>query len=203
MPPTVKPAAVEHRFLRVRVGGEDRLGRVGAAVGRELRGRRVDARAHALERQRRADHAGREDEHLFRREPEQPRAACSAVAIASAIPCAPVAAFATPELTTTACGWASSRFAFDTTTGAACTRFCVHIAAPVARESTRAAARRPCGRAGCPRAPRRRRSPCAAVTLIRAPRAAAARRSRRARARGSRSAPPGRRRPCRGCRARR
>ncbi len=56
----------------------------------------------------------------------------SAVAMASDSPCAPVAAFAIPELTTTACGCATSRYRFDTTTGAASTRFCVQTAAPVA-----------------------------------------------------------------------
>ena len=64
--------AVGDRGLRVRVRGEDRVGRVGAALDRE-RGRGIDEPgAHAVERQRRADHAGGEDEHLLGVEVEEP-----------------------------------------------------------------------------------------------------------------------------------
>ncbi len=68
-------------------------------------------------------------------------AAPSAIASASASPSAPVAAFAEPELITTACGSASSRCRLETTTGAACTRFAVHMAAPTEREIERTSAR--------------------------------------------------------------
>ena len=57
-------------------------------------------------------------------------AAWAAVASASSSPASPVAALATPALTTTACGSASDRCRRETTTGAACTRFVVHIAQP-------------------------------------------------------------------------
>ena len=133
--------------------------------------------------------------------PSRP-AARSAVAIASASPCAPVAAFAMPELITTACGSALSRWRFDTTTGAASTRFCVHIAAPVASGTERTIARSRFSLRMCACTPDATK-PTAAVTLIRALRSGAGRPSRRGRARGSRSAPPARRRPCRGCRSRR
>ena len=71
MPPTVKPVAVRDGRLRLRVGGEDRLRRVAAAVCRERSGRGDEALLDPLERQRRTDHAGREHEHLLRHEPEQ------------------------------------------------------------------------------------------------------------------------------------
>ena len=61
------------RFLRAGVGGEDRLRRVGAADGRELRHRLLEPGEHALDRQRHPDHAGRQDEHLLGRQPEQVR----------------------------------------------------------------------------------------------------------------------------------
>ena len=60
------------------------------------------------------------------------RPASAAVASASSSPRSPVAAFATPELTTIACGSATSRCAFETTTGAASTWLTVNIAAPTA-----------------------------------------------------------------------
>ena len=136
-----EPAPVRDGGLRVRVGGEDRLGGVRAAVAprarrRPRRARRGSGPSAAARRSRRSR----------ARSPAPARgraatAACSAVAIASAMPCAPVAAFATPELTTIACGCASSRCCFETTTGAASTRFCVHIAAPVAGASERTSAR--------------------------------------------------------------
>ena len=71
IPPTVNSALRETAVFGMRVGGEDRLGSVGAAVRGERSGRVVEPREHALHRQRRADHAGREDDHLLRREPEQ------------------------------------------------------------------------------------------------------------------------------------
>ena len=69
------------------------------------------------------------------------RPASAAVASASSSPRSPVAAFATPELTTTACGSATSRCAFETTTGAAWTRLTVNIAAPTAGAVERTTAR--------------------------------------------------------------
>src|SRR6187401_2331788 len=57
------------------------------------------------------------------------------------MPCSPVAAFAFPELTTTACGCARSRCFFERTTGAACMRLTVNIAAPVAGAVERTSAR--------------------------------------------------------------
>ena len=60
---------------------------------------------------------------------------------ASTIPAAPVAAFAIPELITTACGSASSRWRRETSTGAACTRLVVHTAPPTARGTERTSAR--------------------------------------------------------------
>ena len=53
----------------------------------------------------------------------------------------PVAALATPELTTTACGCAFSRCRRETVTGAACTRFVVQTAPPTAAGSERTSAR--------------------------------------------------------------
>ena len=64
-----------------------------------------------------------------------------------------MAAFATPELMTTACGSAAARCRFETTTGAASTRFCVHIAAPVAGTSERTSARSRFSRLICARTP--------------------------------------------------
>ena len=118
--------------LRLRVGGENRLRRIAAAVCRECSGRRDEALLDPLERQRRADHAGREHEHLLRRRARAAQRRSRRSRRASASPCAPVAAFATPELITTACGCVIARWRFETVTGAAWTRFCVHIAAPVA-----------------------------------------------------------------------
>src|SRR5206468_1516763 len=63
------------------------------------------------------------------------------VAIASSSPRSPVAALATPELITTACGSASRRCARETTTGAAGNRFAVNIAVPTAGAVERTTAR--------------------------------------------------------------
>ena len=68
------------------------------------------------------------------------RATCSAVETASSSPGRPVAAFATPALITTAWGSARSRWRRETTTGAAWTRFLVHIAQPTAGTSERTSA---------------------------------------------------------------
>ena len=69
------------------------------------------------------------------------RAASAAVAYASSRPRSPVAAFATPEFVSTACGCASSRCSLQSTTGAASTRFAVNIPAPVAGTSERTSER--------------------------------------------------------------
>ena len=97
-------------------------------------------------------------------------AAVSVIARAAARPCAPVAALATPEFATIACGCAASRWSRDTVTGAACTRLTVNIPAPVAGVSERRSARssRSCLRMPEWTAPAAK--PLAAVTLIRAPR---------------------------------
>ena len=192
----------DRRLLRARVGGEDRLGGVRATVGRErghgrLRARRGRGRAAAAARSRRS--RGRAPPRPAR---SSSRPASAAVAIASSTPRSPVAAFATPELTTIACGSAAARCSFVTITGAAWTRLTVCIAVPTAGTVERTTARSFSFRrmpAWTPAATK----PLAAVTLTPGPRRAGALPSRRARARGSRSAPPGRRRPCRGCRARR
>ena len=63
--------AVDDGLLRARVRGHDRLGGGGAARAREPDRGGLDAGEHLRERQRRADHAGREDEHLFRRDTEE------------------------------------------------------------------------------------------------------------------------------------
>ena len=62
----------EGRDLRLRVGRQDRVGRVVAAVGGERRGCGVEAGDDAIHRQRSADDAGREDDDLLGREAEQP-----------------------------------------------------------------------------------------------------------------------------------
>ena len=64
----------------------------------------------------------------------------AAVARASSSPGAPVAALATPAFTTTACGSASPRCLRETVTGAAWTRFRVHMAQPTAGPSERTSA---------------------------------------------------------------
>ena len=132
--------AVRDRRLRLRVGREDRLGRVVAAVGRELRPPR---RGRAGSRSSGSGAPITPVESTITCSGARPSssAAVSAVARASASPCAPVAAFATPELITIACGSATARCRFETTTGAASTRFCVHIAAPVAGAVERTTAR--------------------------------------------------------------
>ena len=67
-----EPVERDRGLLRLRVGGQDRLGRVWAARGRDRRRGVAQAAEHLLERQQRADHAGREDEHLLGVEVEQP-----------------------------------------------------------------------------------------------------------------------------------
>jgi len=68
-------------------------------------------------------------------------AAPAAVVRASRSPRGPVAAFAIPELITTACGCASSRCSFEIFTGAAAMRLTVNMAAPVPRRTERTIAR--------------------------------------------------------------
>ena len=133
MPPTAKPVAVRDRFLRARVGRHDRLGRCRAAPSRERAAppralRRAPCRAAAARRSRPS--RGRSPPRGSR---PSSRAVSTAVARASATPCSPVAAFATPEFATTACGCATARCSRETTTGAARNRFVVNIAVPVGR----------------------------------------------------------------------
>ncbi len=76
-----------------------------------------------------------------------------------------MAAFATPELTAIACGCALSRWAFETTTGAAWTWLTVNMAVPTAGVSERTSARSLAFRripAWIPEA----RNPFGAVTLM-------------------------------------
>ena len=65
-----EPAGPCDRDLRPRVRRQDRAGRGIASVGRERGGGGPGACEHLVERQRDADHAGREHEHLLGREPE-------------------------------------------------------------------------------------------------------------------------------------
>ena len=157
-----------------------------------------------VQRQPRADHAGREDEHLLGVEVEQPRrlgrgrervelAALAGGGVRDA------GVDRRPPAARRARG-ARGRSARQ----AAWTRLRVNIAAPIAGGTERTTARSLRSRRRIPAATPEATKPLAAVTLTRAPRWR--RRpavSAAARARGSRSAPPARRRPCRGCRARR
>ena len=67
-----EPLAVRDGLLRAGVGGQDRLCRGRPAVRREPVDRGAEAAEQLVDRQRHADHAGREHEHLLLREPEQP-----------------------------------------------------------------------------------------------------------------------------------
>ena len=67
-----EPVDRDGGLLRARVGRQDRLGCVEPAVVGERRHRLAQAAEHLLEREQRADHAGREDEHLLGVEVEQP-----------------------------------------------------------------------------------------------------------------------------------
>ena len=73
-------------FLRPRVGRQDRLGRVGAAAVRERGRRLLETGKHPRERERHADHAGREDEYLLRVQVQEPRGlgrGCAGVELAA------------------------------------------------------------------------------------------------------------------------
>ena len=98
MPPTVKPSrATAASFARVSVvmiasaasapPSAESAATAGSSAGEQ-----------PVQRQPRADHAGREHEHLLGVEVEQPRRPRPRVASASSLPRSPVAAFATPEL---------------------------------------------------------------------------------------------------------
>ena len=117
MPPTANPgppaAACFGRVSVVRIA-------CAAASPPVARARRPprEPREHLGQWQRRADHAGREHEHLLGGEVEQLRGLRGGrpgIELAAE----PVAALATPELTTTACGSASSTCSRETFTGAA------------------------------------------------------------------------------------
>ena len=159
--------------LRAGIGGEDRGGSVVAAVGGERSGGSVDAGEELGHRQPRPDHAGREHDHLLGAEAEQRRDTSGGPARVLLAP-GPVAALATPALTTTARGSASSRWRRETTTGAAWTRLVVQSAHPTAGSTawTSATSGFPDGR--IPAATPEATNPEAAVTDIRrAPRRAA------------------------------
>ena len=128
-----EPVAGDRALLRTAVGGQDRLRRGCASL-------RVRATAAASRTprstfssgsgtpmtpvDRTSTSSGRRPSALRRlRRRAPPRRRCRA---------SPVAAFATPEFTTTACGSASSRCRRETVTGAACTRFVVQTAPPTA-----------------------------------------------------------------------
>ena len=72
MPPTVKPVPVRDRFLRARVGRHDRLGRGRAAPAGEVERSFLHAGHDLVERQRSADDARREDDHLLGLDAEEP-----------------------------------------------------------------------------------------------------------------------------------
>ena len=145
-----REARVDHPgALRHPADGEARPARprnLRPVVRRQDRGRRrvasVRARAtraaastpgeQPVHGQRDADHAGREDDHLLGRIPSRLRDLGRGRARRRRLPCSPVAAFATPALTTTACGSATARWRRETSTGAAWTRFVVHTAPPTA-----------------------------------------------------------------------
>ena len=179
IPPTVKPP-------RARPPASGPCPSSGSRRPRPRRRPRASAAAAssrpaaALDRQRHADHAGREHEHLLGRELEQLRRRARPSPARRAAPGSPVAALAIPALTTTACGSAALEVPPARRRPAPPARgSSVNIAAPTAgRASGRAR-----GRGRClpdPRSGRRsRRSPSAAVTLIRAPRRGAGRRSPR------------------------
>jgi hypothetical protein len=94
-------------------------------------------------------------------------AVAAAVARASAMPCSPVAAFATPEFATIARGCACSRCSLHTVTGAACMRLTVNIPAPVAGTSEWTIARSSRFSLRIPQSVAPATKPFAAVTLIR------------------------------------
>ena len=109
----------DRRLLRARVGRENRLGGVRPAARPRVRaprhaGRRAPCRAEAASRSRRS--RGRAPPRRRGRAAGRPRRRSRS---ASSSPRSPVAAFATPELMTIACGSATARCSFETTTGAA------------------------------------------------------------------------------------
>src|SRR5262245_19157507 len=94
------------------------------------------------------------------------RAASAALASASSFPRSPVAAFATPELITTAWGSASERCSRVISRQAAWTRLRVNIAAPVACGTERTTARSFRAEYLMPASTPDATNPCAAVTLM-------------------------------------
>ena len=161
-----------HRFLQARVGGHDRLGRIGPAVHRERRqrqGRASSGRSRfsgsrapitPVERTSTSSaSAGREAAQL------RPRSRGR-----RAFRVRRSRRSATPELITTACGSASARCSRLIWRQAAWTRLRVKTAAPTARGSERTIARSFRSRRLIPAAtPECATNPLAAVTLIPAP----------------------------------
>ena len=137
------------------------------------------------------------------------RAASAAVASASSLPRSPVAAFATPELITTACGSASARCSRLTCRHAAWTLLRVNIAAPTACGTERTIARSFRSLPPDPGRDARGDESLRGGDAHRRPRSyqhapePQPGRLRQPEREVQRSAPPARPRPCRGCRSRR
>ena len=180
-------ACPRDRDLRARVRRQDRVRGGVAAVGRELGGGGAGAREHLVQRaaarRSRRSRARRSPRARARARWRGPRRRRSA----SASPWAPGRRVRDARVDQHRLRLRrSSRWRFETVTGAAWTRFVVHSAAPTARgtERTTATSGLPDGR--IPAATPLATNPCAAVTdtARRAPRRGGGRRCRRARARG-------------------
>ena len=93
---------LERGALLERVGGHDRLGEVGVAVGAQLAAAREQRPHDLLAVERHADHAGRGRPRRGPRSTPAAIAAAPCIRAASSSPGRPVAALALPELTATA-----------------------------------------------------------------------------------------------------
>ena len=200
MPPTVKPATCATAcFVRVSVV------RIASAAARlrRRRGRRSRraTRRGVRQRQRRADDAGRQDEHLLGVEGEQPRRLDRGRARVE-LPAHPGGRIRGAGVEDDGLRLRQLEVLLRDLHRRGLHPVDGEHAAPVAGPSDRTTARSSCERrmpAWTPLAT----NPFAAVTLILGLPAGEARPSRRVRARGSRSGPPAPPHPCRGCRARR
>ena len=203
MPPTVKPSPSTTRVLAHGVGGHDRLGRVGAAVGGQ-RGRRRRRRRRAAGPSAAARRSGRSSRPRPRpRRRRAPRRRARRWRGCPAKPAGPVQALAPPELRTTAREPAvRERPARDHSTGAALTRLLVKTpAAASSGPSLTTSATSGPPLAFSPAATPAARKPCGGGDAHGAtPSARQAGRLGQAEHRGWRTARPGRPRPCRGCR---
>ena len=202
MPPTVKPSSeTAASFVHVSVV---RIASAASAPpsARERGNRLLQARDDAVERQQRTDHAGREDEHLLGLEVEQPAGlGCRRDRV---------------EQAALAGGGVRDARVDDDRLRLRGGEVLLRHDHGRGLDAVDRLHRRPDRRHGRAhdgevlRAPPDARVNARGDEALggrdahtRTPREPEARPSRRARARGSRSAPPGRRRPCRGCRARR